>query len=113
MEILRLLAGAMVTVLIFLLWVLGQFALEHLAGKVLGWLLRLVVVRMPSPGVVLWWMLAFFAGRYALEWWRDDPASGVRTAVTLLGCLVLAASGLAMTAAYAAAAAERRRLPAG
>ena len=50
------------------------------------------------------------AGWYAVEWWRQDPASSARMVVTLLGCLVLAAAGLAMTAARFGIARERKRI---
>ena len=87
-------------------WFIGEIVGEAIFEG-LAWLVARIV---KAFGVVLWWVLSLFAGWYAVEWWRQDPASSARMVVTLLGCLVLAAAGLAMTAARIGVARERKRI---
>lgn len=96
----------LIGVLMILAYIVGVVVMEAVMGALFRALRWLVPVRTTDLGVVCWWLLSVVAGLIAVGWWQEDPTP-VRLVITVLGCLCLAASGLAMTASHTALASER------
>jgi hypothetical protein len=101
-------------VLMILAYIVGVVVMEGVVQAVFGALSRalrwLAPARTTGAGIVLWWLLSLVAGCFAVGWCQQDPTP-LRLMITVLGCLCLVGSGLAMTAAHTAVEAERRAPP--
>lgn len=104
----------LIGVLMMLAYFVGEIIMGAVFQVVFGALFRILRWFMPMRttdlGVVCWWLVSIVAGSSAVAWWQQEPTP-VRLVITVSGCLCLAASGFAMTAAHTAVEAERRAPP--